>query len=450
MIPRYTRPVMAKLWSPGEKLRAWLLVEFYACEAWYKLGKVPKKDFEVLKTKLRPYMENGFSSFDLQRIEAIEKQTKHDVIAFLTYLAEIVGPPARHLHMGMTSSDMLDTAMAWLMKRAMEIILKDLKELMEVLEIKAFQYKDTLMIGRTHGIHAEPITFGLKLALWYEEMKRNRKRLERALDNIAYGKISGAVGTYAHLPMEIEAYVCEKLGLKPDPITNQVIQRDRYAEYICSLAILAASIEKIATEIRHLQRTEVLEAEEFFSPGQKGSSAMPHKRNPILSENLCGLSRMIRSYVTPALENIVLWHERDISHSSVERMMIPSATTLTDFALVRLTGIIDNLLVYPERMLKNLNLLRGLVFSQPLMLTLIDKGMTREDAYKVVQKLAMEVWKNEKLHFKDLVKKEPQISKYLTEEEIEDLFNAKNYLDKIEAIFFRVFKTRQCPIKKKG
>ncbi len=450
MIPRYTRPVMAKLWSPSEKLRAWLLVEFYACEAWYKLGKVPKKDFEVLKTKLRPYMENGFSSLDLQRIEAIEKQTRHDVIAFLTYLAEIVGPPAKYLHMGMTSSDMLDTAMAWLMKRAMEIILKDLKELMEVLEVKAFQYKNTLMIGRTHGIHAEPITFGLKLALWYEEMKRNRERLEKALDNIAYGKISGAVGTYAHLPMEIEAFVCEKLGLKPAPISNQVIQRDRYAEYICSLAILAASIEKIATEIRHLQRTEVLEAEEFFSPGQKGSSAMPHKRNPILSENLCGLSRMIRSYVTPALENVVLWHERDISHSSVERMMIPSATTLADFALVRLTGLLENLLVYPDRMLKNLDLLRGLVFSQPLMLTLIEKGMTREEAYKIVQKLAMQVWKNEKLHFKELVKKEPQIVKYLSEEEIENLFNAKKYLEKIEAIFYRVFHTKECTIRKKG
>jgi len=439
MIPRYTRPVMKNLWSPEEKLRAWLLVEYYACEAWYKLGKIPEEDFKVIKEKLKPYLEKGFSTKDVEEIEEIEKHTKHDVIAFLTYLERIVGPSARYIHKGMTSSDMLDTAMAWLMKRAMKIILEDLEQLLEVLKKKAFCYKDTIMIGRTHGIHAEPITLGLKFALWYEEMKRNRERLKKALENISYGKISGAVGTYAHLPMEIESYVCQKLGLKEDPITNQIIQRDRYAEYICSLAILASSIEKIATEIRHLQRTEVLEVEEFFSYGQKGSSAMPHKKNPILSENLCGLSRMIRSYVIPALENVPLWHERDISHSSVERMIIPSATTLTDFALVRLTNLLENLVVHKDKLLKNLELLRGLIFSQPLMLRLIEKGLTRERAYKIVQSLAMEVWKNEKLHFKEKVKSDETIKKYLSEEEIEEIFKIENYVQKVDQIFSRVF-----------
>jgi len=435
MIPRYTRPVMAKLWSQSEKLRAWTLVEFYACEAWYKLGKVPEKDYEIIKEKLQPYMENGFSTSDIERIEEIEKVTKHDVIAYLSYLAEKIGPSARYLHMGMTSSDMLDTAMAWLMKRAMEIILEDMDELLEVLKENAFKYKDTPMIGRTHGIHAEPITFGFKFALWYEEMKRNKRRLENALETISYGKISGAVGTFAHLPMEIEAYVCERLGLKPAPISNQVIQRDRYAEYICALAILASSIEKIAIEIRHLQRTEVLEAEEFFSKGQKGSSAMPHKRNPILSENLCGLARTIRGYIIPALENVPLWHERDISHSSAERMIIPSATTLADFVLVRLTKLLKNLMVYPERMAKNLNLLRGLIFSQPLMLTLIEKGLTREEAYTVIQSLSMQVWQNEKLNFKDLVTKNPQITQYLTPQEIDSIFDIKTYLKKYRYYF---------------
>jgi adenylosuccinate lyase len=440
MIPRYTRPVMAQLWSQEEKLRAWALVEFYACEAWYKLGKVPEKDYKIIKEKLHPYLENGFTKENVRRIEEIEKETRHDVIAFLTHLSEIIGPSARYLHMGMTSSDMLDTAMAWLMRRAMKIILEDVDNLLEVLKEKAFCYKDTVMIGRTHGIHAEPITFGLKFALWYEEIKRNKRRLNSALETISYGKISGAVGTFAHVPMEVEAYVCEKLGLKPAPISNQIIQRDRYAEYICALALLASSIEKIAVEIRHLQRTEVLEAEEYFSKGQKGSSAMPHKRNPILSENLCGLARMIRGYVVPALENVPLWHERDISHSSVERMMVPSATTLADFALVRLTNLLKNLLVYPVKMFKNLNLLRGLVFSQPLMLALVEKGLTREEAYVIVQEMAMQVWKDETLQFKDLVKKNSKVTEILSDEEIEKIFDVKTYLKNVEAIFERVFK----------
>lgn len=439
MIPRYTRPIMAQLWSQQERLRAWCLVEFYACEAWYKLGKVPEKDYQIIKEKLTPYMKNGFTEENVKRVEEIEKETKHDVVAFLIHLSEIIGPSAKYLHLGMTSSDMLDTAMAWLMKRALEIIIEDLKRVKEVLKVRAFEFKDTLMIGRTHGIHAEPITFGLKLALWYEEMKRNERRLLNALETISYGKISGAVGTFAHVPPDIEAYVCEKLGLKPDPISNQIVQRDRYAEYITSLAILGGTVEKIATEIRHLQRTEVLEAEEYFSPGQRGSSAMPHKRNPILSENLCGLARLLRSYVIPALENIALWHERDISHSSVERIVIPDATTVADFMLVRLENLLKNLVVYPEKMEKNFNLLRGLVFSQPLMLALIEKGMVREEAYKIVQELAMKVWKDESLSFKHLVKNDQRVIQILKDEEIEAIFNPKNYLRYVEEIFKRVF-----------
>jgi len=439
MIARYTRPIMAKLWSIEERLRVWCLVEFYACEAWYKLGKVPKKDYEIIREKLTPYMENGFREENIKRIEEIEKITKHDVVAFLRHLSEIIGPSASYLHIGMTSSDMLDTSMAWLMKRAMEIIIEDLNRIKDILKEKAYTFKNTLMIGRTHGIHAEPITFGLKLALWYEEMKRNEKRLYQALENISYGKISGAVGTFAHVPPEVEAYVCEKMGLKPDPISNQIIQRDRYAEYMASLAILGTTVEKIATEIRHLQKTEVLEVEEYFSPGQTGSSAMPHKRNPILSENLCGLARLLRGYLIPALENVALWHERDISHSSVERVIIPDATTIADFMLVRLEGLLKNLIVYPENMKRNFELLRGLVFSQPVMLALTEKGMTRETAYKIVQELALEVWENKNLDFKDLVVKDERILKVLTPEEIENVFDVSYYLRYVDEIYKRVF-----------
>jgi len=439
MISRYTRPIMAKLWSPEEKLRIWCLVEFYACEAWYKLGKVPEKDYQIIKEKLTPYMGKGFTEENIKRVEEIEKETKHDVIAFLTHLSEIIGPSARYLHLGMTSSDMLDTAMAWLMKKAMEIIIEDLKRVKDVLKDRAYEFKDTLMIGRTHGIHAEPITFGLKLALWYEELKRNEARLNQALENISYGKISGAVGTFAHVPPEVEAYVCEKLGLKPDPISNQIVQRDRYAEYMASLAILGTTVEKIATEIRHLQRTEVLEAEEYFSPGQKGSSAMPHKKNPILSENLCGLARLLKGYLVPALENVALWHERDISHSSVERVIVPDATTVADFMLARLEGLLKNLVVYPENMKRNFNLLRGLIFSQQVMLFLTEKGMTREEAYKIVQELAMKVWQDKDLNFKDLLLKDERISKFLSKEEIEKIFDISYYLRYVDKIFERVF-----------
>jgi len=329
--------------------------------------------------------------------------------------------------------------MAWLMKRAMEIIIEDVKAVLEVLKRRAFEYKDTVMIGRTHGIHAEPITFGLKLAIWYDEMRRNLRRLEAALETISYGKISGAVGTFAHLEPEIEVYVCEKMGLKPAPASNQVIQRDRYAEYMAALAILAGTVEKIAIEIRHLQRTEVLEAEEYFAKGQRGSSAMPHKRNPILSENLCGLARLVRGYLTPALENMALWHERDISHSSVERVIVPDATTAADFMLKRLEGLLDRLVVYPERMEANLNLLRGLVFSQPLLLALTEKGLPRQEAYRLVQRRAMEVWEDRSKNFKDLVLADEDITRHLSREEIENLFDLKRYLRHVDTIFHRVF-----------
>ncbi len=439
MIPRYTREVMAKLWSPEEKLRAWLLVEVLACEGWAKLGRIPKEIVEVIRRKTERFLTEGFSPEDVKAVEEIERETRHDVIAFLTYMERIIGPEGRYLHLGMTSSDMLDTAMAWLMKRAMEIIIEDVEELLEVLKRRAFEHKNTVMIGRTHGIHAEPITFGLKFALWYEEMRRNKKRLEAALETISYGKLSGAVGTFAHIEPEVEAYVCEKMGLKPAPVSNQVIQRDRYAEYMAALAVLAGTVEKIATEIRHLQRTEVLEAEEFFHKEQKGSSAMPHKRNPILSENLCGLARLVRGYVMPALENDALWHERDISHSSVERVIVPDATTAADFMLKRLTGMLDKLVVYPERMKKNLNLLRGLIYSQPLLLTLTEKGLPRQEAYALVQRCAMEVWEDESKNFPEVVKADPEITKHLTPEELERIFDLSHYLRHVDTIFRRVF-----------
>ncbi len=439
MIPRYTRPEMARLWSPEEKLRAWLLVEVLACEAWAKIGRVPEEALGKIQEKTRPYLEKGFTPEDVAQVEEIERETRHDVIAFLTYMERIIGPEGRYLHLGMTSSDMLDTAMAWLMKRAMEIIMADVEALLEVLKRRALEHKDTVMIGRTHGIHAEPITLGLKFALWYDEMRRNHRRLNAALETISYGKISGAVGTFAHLEPEVEAYVCEKMGLKPAPVSNQVIQRDRYAEYMAVLAVLAGTVEKIATEIRHLQRTEVLEAEEFFHKGQKGSSAMPHKRNPILSENLCGLARLVRGYLLPALENDALWHERDISHSSVERVIVPDATTAADFMLKRLAGLLDKLVVYPERMQRNLNLLRGLIYSQPLLLALTQKGLGRQEAYVLVQRCAMAVWQDEKKTFKDTVLADPEITRHLTPNELERIFDLSHYLRHVDTIFQRVF-----------
>ncbi|MGQ9499422.1 MAG: adenylosuccinate lyase [Dissulfurimicrobium sp.] len=429
MIERYSRPKMAAIWGQENKYKIWLEVETLAAEAWAKLGVVPVEAAKDIRAK---------GAFDPKRVLEIEQETKHDVIAFLTNVAENVGPSARYLHMGLTSSDILDTAGAVIYRQAMDIVIEDVDLLMSVIKKRAFEHKDTIMIGRSHGIHAEPITFGLKLAIWYDEMSRNRRRLEAARETISYGKISGAVGTFAHVDPRVEAYVCERLGLKPAPASNQVIQRDRYAEVFCSLAILASSVEKIATEIRHLQRTEVLEAEEYFSKGQKGSSAMPHKRNPILSENLCGLARLVRSYAIPALENVALWHERDISHSSVERIIGPDAFIGVDFMLGRMTELIEKLVIYPERMKKNLGLLKGLIFSQQVMLALVEKGMAREDAYRVVQSQAMDVWAG-KGEFKELLLKDDKVLKYLNPQEIEAIFDIGYHTKHIDTIFKRVF-----------
>lgn len=429
MIARYSRKQMSDIWSQENKFKTWLAVEIAAAEGWAELGVVPREAVNEIKAK---------ADFNIRRVEEIEKETRHDVIAFLTNVAEYVGPAARFLHWGMTSSDMLDTAMAVLFKQALDLILKDVDELMAAIKRRAYEHKHTVMIGRSHGIHAEPITFGLKLAIWYDEMRRNRKRLEAAKETISYGKISGAVGTFAQIDPRVEAFVCAKLGLKPAPASNQIIQRDRYAEVFCSLAILAGTAEKIATEVRHLQRTEVLEAEEYFRPGQKGSSAMPHKRNPILSENICGLARMIRSYALSSLENIALWHERDISHSSVERIIAPDAFILTDFMLARLTGLLDKLLVYPENMQKNLDKLKGLIFSQQILLLLTQRGVGREDAYRMVQSRAMEVWEG-KGDFQSLLKTDENILQYIKKDELNAIFDIKHHLKHVDTIFERVF-----------
>ncbi len=430
MIERYTRKEMAKIWSQDEKFKTWLKIEVLACEAWNKLGFIPDDAIKEIKAK---------AGFDIERIDEIEKRVKHDVIAFLTNVSERVGKSSRYIHFGMTSSDVLDTSFAVQLSSAAALIIEDIKELLVVLKKLAYRYKDTPMIGRTHGVHAEPITFGLKVAIWYEEMKRNLNRMQIAKETISYGKISGAVGTFSTLLPEIESYVCEKLGLKPEPVSNQIVQRDRHAYFFTTLAIIASSIEKIALEIRHLQRTEVLEAEEPFTKGQKGSSAMPHKRNPILSENLCGLARLVRGYAFSALENIALWHERDISHSSVERVIGPDATILIDFMLTRLTSMLSGLEVYPENMMKNLNLTSGLIFSERVLLELIKKGMSREEAYAVVQKNAMEA-RRDGADFKELLKKDKIVAKFLTPEEIEECFDLKHHLSNVDKIFNRVFK----------
>jgi adenylosuccinate lyase len=430
MIPRYTRPVMAKLWSPDNKYQKWLEVEILACEALSQLGLIPPGDLSRIKKKAR---------FSVARIEELEQITKHDVIAFLTNVAEHVGPASRHIHLGLTSSDVLDTSMAVLLKEAAEILIEDLKALQSVLKSQSLAHKKTFMVGRSHGVHAEPITFGLKMAIWYDEAGRNLRRLVQAKETIAVGKISGAVGTFAHISPKVEAHVCRKLGLKPAPASSQIIQRDRYAEYFCTLAVIAGSIEKMSIEIRHLQRTEVLEAEEFFSKGQKGSSAMPHKRNPIASENLTGLSRLVRSFALAALENEALWHERDISHSSVERVIGPDATTLLDYMLVRITHIMKNLVIYPKNMMINLEKTKGLIFSEGIMLALTRKGISREEAYRVVQENAMKVWAGEK-SFKELLQEDQRIEQWLSAKELVGLFDLKHTLRNVEVIFKRVFK----------
>jgi len=429
MIPRYTRPEMAKIWTEQRKFETWLAIEVEVCEALSELGKIPAEAVKEIRKEAK---------FDVQRINEIERVTKHDVIAFLTNVGESIGPLSRYLHYGLTSSDILDTSLAMLLKEASEMILQDIHRFLEVLKKKAFEHKETLMIGRSHGVHAEPITFGLKMALWYDEMKRNLVRMERAKEAISVGKISGAVGTFAHIPPFVEEFVCKRLGLKPAPISTQIVQRDHHAEFFSTLAIIASSIEKFSVELRHLQRTEVLEAEEFFSKGQKGSSAMPHKRNPISAENLSGLARMVRSYSLAALENVPLWHERDISHSSVERVIAPDATILIDYMLNRLSSLIENLFVYPENMKANLEKMGGLIFSEAILLLLTRKGLSREEAYAVVQKNAMKAWEKGD-NFKTLLFQDEEIKRLLTREELDATFNVRTHLKHVDDIFRRVF-----------
>ncbi len=428
MIERYTRPEMGKIWEDENKFRIWLQIETLACEAQAELGIIPKEALKIIKEK---------ANFSVPRILEIENEVKHDVIAFLTCVGEFVGTESRFIHFGMTSSDVLDTALAVQMKQSGELLLKGLEGLKEVLAHRAKEFKNTVMIGRTHGIHAEPITFGLKLALWYAEIVRDIERLKSAIKIISAGKISGAVGTYQHLDPFVERFVCEKLGLQPAPISTQVLQRDRHAEFMNTLAICGCTLEKIATEIRHLQKTEVLEAEEFFSKGQKGSSAMPHKRNPIVCERIVGLARVLRSNALAAMENVALWHERDISHSSVERIIVPDSCIILDFILADMTKIIDNLLVYPEHMVRNLNATHGLIFSQEVLLALTKKGMKREDAYKLVQEQAMKVWKEGK-EFKSLLLDSKEVMRLISEKELDDLFDPKRSLKNVDYIFKQV------------
>ncbi len=430
MIPRYTRPEMGRIWELENKYSKWLQVEIAVCEAWAELGEIPRQALQKIKKK---------AAFDVKRIDEIEATVKHDVIAFLTSVAEHVGEEARFIHKGLTSSDILDTALSLQMKEAADIIIKDIKNLREVLKQQAFKYKDVPCIGRSHGVHAEPMTFGLKFALWYEDMGRCLERMKQAKKTVSVGKLSGAVGTFSNIPPSVEEKVLKRLGLRPEPVATQVVQRDRHAEYLQALALTAAAVEKIAVEIRHLQRTEVLEAEEPFTKGQKGSSAMPHKRNPVGCENLSGLSRVVRANALASLENIALWHERDISHSSVERVIIPDSTILVDYMLQRLKGIIGGLHVYPERMKKNMELSYGLYNSQQVMLALVDKGLSREDAYAVVQKNAMQSWRRKK-PFKSLLLKDKTVRKYLNKNEIEKLFDLSYYLRNVDYIFKRVFR----------
>lgn len=429
MIPRYTRPEMGSLWDIKTKYQKWLDVEIAVCEAWAELGEIPKDVLRGIKKK---------AGFDVQQIDEIEKVVKHDVIAFLTSVAQSLGPEARFIHKGLTSSDILDTALALLMRQASDIIIKDIHELLNVFKRQAYKYKDTPMMGRSHGVHAEPITFGIKFALWFVEMKRNLERMRKAKNIISVGKLSGAVGTFSNIPPVIEEKVCRKLGIKPEPVATQVVQRDRHAEYLTTLAMIAASVEKVATEIRHLQRSEVLEAEEPFLAGQKGSSAMPHKRNPVGCENLSGLARLVRTNALAALENIALWHERDISHSSVERVIIPDSSILVDYMLHRLKGILEGLHVYPKKMKDNMTKSYGLYTSQRVMLALLDKGVDREKAYSIVQKDAMKSWK-EKADFKKILLKDKEVKKYLTAREIGDIFGFEYYLKHVDYIFKRAF-----------
>jgi adenylosuccinate lyase len=429
LIQRYSRARMEAIWSSENRYRKWLDIEILACEAMAAKGEIPEVSMKNIRER---------AGFDVDRIDEIEKTTKHDVIAFLTSVTEKVGEDGRFIHRGLTSSDILDTSLALLLREAADILIADIDLLLAAIKKKAFTHKDTLMIGRSHGIHAEPITFGLKMALWHAEMERNRERMVRARETISAGKLSGAVGTFSFIDPAIEEYVCGKLGLKPAPVSSQIVQRDRHAEYFATLAIIASSIDKFSQEIRLLQRTEVGEAEEYFSPGQKGSSAMPHKRNPVLSENLSGLSRLMRSYAVAALEDVALWHERDISHSSVERVIGPDATILLDFMLSRFTGLIDQLVVYPERMLANLRMTKGVIFSQMVLLKLIEKGISREGAYAIVQRNAMRSWQ-EGLEFRELLLQDAEVMSRLNMDDLEGVFQIGNFLKQVDFIFNRVF-----------
>ena len=425
MIDRYSRKEMSNIWELQNKFRIWLDIEIAVCEVYAERGMIPAEDLAVIKKK---------ASFKVERILEIENEVHHDVIAFLTAVAENVGPESRHIHFGLTSSDVVDTALSIQMIQAGKVLLSGLEIMIDTLRENSLKYKDTRCMGRSHGVHAEPTTFGVKMALYYESFKRSRERIKRAIENISYGKLSGAVGTFSNVSPEIEAEVCSRLGLLPDPVSTQVIQRDRHAEYMAALAIMAGTMDQLATEIRHLQRTEVREIEEPFQKGQKGSSAMPHKRNPILSERVTGLSRVIKSNINVALENITLWHERDISHSSAERVIFPDSTIALDYLVHRMIFILQNLHVYPENMLENIEKTGGLFYSQSLLLLLIEKGFTREESYKIVQDMAMRVWKREG-NLKELTLKSPEVSGKITNDEIETLFNINRYYKNIDAIY---------------
>lgn len=434
MIPRYSRPQMTQIWEAGNKFKIWFEIEAHACDALSELGIIPKKD----ATNIWKNAPKEWTADDITKIDEIERVTKHDVIAFLTHLASYIGDSSRFVHQGMTSSDVLDTCLSVQLNQAATLLLEDMDLLLVALKKRAFETKDMVCMGRSHGIHAEPVTMGLKFARFYAEMDRNKKRLIEARKEISTCAISGAVGTFANINPFVEEYVALKMGLEIEPISTQVIPRDRHAMFFATLGVIASSIENIAIEIRHMQRTEVLEAEEYFSPGQKGSSAMPHKRNPVLSENLTGLARLVRGFVTPALENVALWHERDISHSSVERMIAPDATVTLDFALIRLTGLIDKLVVYPENIEKNLNKLGGLVFSQRVLLALTQKGVSREDSYRLVQRNAMKVWEQGK-NFLEELQADSEVTAKLSHEEIAKLFDMSYHTKHVHTIFDRVF-----------
>ncbi len=429
MIERYSRPAMSQVWSEENKFASWLKVELAVCEVFAERGEIPQVEWLEIKEK---------AAFDVTRINQIEAEVRHDVIAFLTSVSEHVGPASRYIHLGMTSSDVLDTALALQLKEAGEMLMQGLEKVLSELKRRAFELKDCPMIGRSHGIHAEPVTVGLKLAIWYDEMKRQKKRLEAAIIDISVGQISGAVGTFANIEPEIEEAVCQRLGLQAAPASSQIVQRDRHAFFFTTLALVAASIEKFSTEIRHLQRTEVGEVEEFFHAGQKGSSAMPHKRNPVLSENLCGLARLVRSYSLAAMENVALWHERDISHSSVERVIAPDATILLDFMLHRFAGMMEKLVFYPEKMMHNIELTGGTIYSQGVLLALARAGVSREDAYRWVQRNAMQAF-NDGGSFKEYLLKDEDVAKFMTAQEIEEKFSLEHHMRQVPVIFARVF-----------